>query len=68
MSKIDNLDHDQIMEYYDRATMLIEYGYPIPTDDPYELAALLALKSSECINRSESRDAPTSTLSRHSDS
>jgi hypothetical protein len=56
------------MKYYDRATMLIKYGYPTPTNDPYELAGLLVLKSYECINKNESRDAPTSTLSRHSDS
>jgi len=68
MDKIDDLDHNQIMEYYDQAEKLIEYGYPVPSNDPYELAEILALKNSECINKSEDRDAPTSILSRHSNS
>jgi len=47
---MDEPDHDDIMKYYDRAEMLINKGYPVPNDDPYELAKILALKEKESIN------------------
>lgn len=52
--------------YFQRANWLISNGYPVPTEDPIELAEIL--KNKDIINsRSEKGDAPTSPFSKQND-
>lgn len=37
------LTDKQIMEYYDRADLLISKGYPVVTTNRYELAKIIAI-------------------------
>lgn len=48
----NELTDKQIMDYYDRADLLISNGYPVTTTNRYELAKLIAtneLKRNERI-------------------
>lgn len=51
-------------DYLNRAELLINSGYPVPTNDPIKLAKLLFEKSKH-INSNVDHDAPTSTDSRN---